>query len=212
MSDARSRAGLTRRRLLALGTAAPVLAAAVAGAEAAELTLAGGARADAGSRAADGDRLRRLISVELLMLYCYEHVLASPLLDARSRRLLAPLRVHEQAHVRALSAHLAALGGTPPPGPVSVKEADRDLARRGVVGRLGQLKGGRDALFLLLAVEKVVVGAYFVALIKLNDSKLVTLAAQIMASDAQHEALVGEALYPGDAQKAVPSGLVQGIQ
>jgi hypothetical protein len=207
-----SRRGLTRRRLLTLGAAGPILAGAGAVTEAVQLALADAARADAATRAADADRLERLISVELLMLYCYDHVLAGPLLDARSRRLLSPLRSHEQAHVRALSARLASLGGTVPAAPASVKEADRDLARRGVVGRLGQLKGGRDALFLLLAVEKVVVGAYFVALIKLNDPKLITLAAQIMAADAQHEALVGEALYPGDAQKAVPSGLVQGIQ
>jgi hypothetical protein len=194
---------------LALGVGSPVLAV---GLEGAQLALATAAHAESGVRLADADRLRRLVSVELLMLYCYEHVLAGSLLDARSRRLITPLRAHEQAHVRVLSAHLTALGGTPPAPPASVKEADRNLARRGVAGRLGQLTGGRDALFLLLAVEKVVVGAYFVALIKLNDLQLVTLAAQIMANDAQHEALVGEALYPGDAQKAVPSGLVQGTQ
>ena len=38
------------------------------------------------------------------------------------------------------------------------------------------------------------------------------LVAQIMANDAQHEALIGELLYPGDTQKAVPYGLVQGVQ
>jgi hypothetical protein len=204
---------------LALGVGSPILA--VAGVEAAQLALATAAKAAGGSRVAggaggsrvaDADRLRRLISVELLMLYCYEHVLSGPLLDARSRRLITPLRAHEQAHVHALSAHLTTLGGTPPAPLSSVKQADRNLARRGVAGRLGQLTGGRDALFLLLAVEKVVVGAYFVALLKLNDLTLITLAAQIMANDAQHEALVGEALYPGDAQKAVPSGLVQGRQ
>ena len=160
----------------------------------------------------DADRLRRLISVELLMLYCYEHVLAGPLLRPRAHRLMLPLRGQEEAHVRVLSSRLAALGGTPPAGPASVKEADRDLARRGVGGRLNQLQGGRDALFLLLAVEQVVVGAYFVALTKLSDPRLVVLAAQIMANDAQHEALVGEALHPGEAEEAVPYGLVQGIQ
>jgi hypothetical protein len=203
-------ASLTRRRLLTLAVGSPALAA--AGIGAAQLALAPSAEASSAARLADADRLRRLISVELLMLYSYDHILSGSLLDARSRRLLTPLRAHEQAHVRVLSAHLAELGGTAPAPPATVREADRDLARRGVAGRLGQLTGGRDALFLLLAAEKVVVGAYFVALIKLNDLRLVTLAAQIMASDAQHEALVGEALYPGDAQKAVPSALVQGIQ
>jgi hypothetical protein len=202
----------TRRGLL-IGGAGLTARAALGTGLAAGLALPDSVRA-AGSetKPSDADRLRRLLSVELLILYCYEHVLGDSLLDRRSARLIAPLRAHEQAHVRALSRRLLALGGTAPVAPATVKEADRDLGRRKVSGRLGQLKGGRDALLLLLAVEKVVVGAYFVALTKLGEPKLVTLAAQIMASDAQHAALVGEALYPGDAQKAVPSGLVQGIQ
>jgi hypothetical protein len=36
--------------------------------------------------------------------------------------------------------------------------------------------------------------------------------ALIMASDAQHEAIVSELLNPGDIASAVPYGLVQGVQ
>jgi Ferritin-like domain len=194
------------------GAAAGALVAAAGGALTGGLLDTSPAAAASLPSPTDADRLRRLISVELLMLYCYEHVLAGPLLRPRAHRLMLPLRGQEEAHVRVLSSRLAALGGTPPAGPASVKEADRDLARRGVGGRLNQLQGGRDALFLLLAVEQVVVGAYFVALTKLSDPRLVVLAAQIMANDAQHEALVGEALHPGHAEQAVPYGLVQGIQ
>ena len=81
-----------------------------------------------------------------------------------------------------------------------------------VKGRLGQLRGEQDALQLLLAIERVVVGAYFVALTKLEDRRLIVLVAQIMANDAQHEALLGELLYPGRPRNAVPYGLVQGVQ
>jgi hypothetical protein len=209
VNDAGPTSELTRRQILAVGGACGLAAATGVTA-----TLAGPSAQAAGApgREVDADRLRRLISVELLMRYCYENVLSGPLPDPRLRRVLIPLQAHEDAHVHALSVQLARRGGTPPPAPASVTEADRDLARRGVVGRLGQLQGAHDALHLLLAVEKVVVGAYFVALIKFDDLALVTLAAQIMASDAQHEALIGEALYHGDAEKAVPSGLVQGIQ
>ena len=56
------------------------------------------------------------------------------------------------------------------------------------------------------------IGAYFVALIKLEDPALITLAAQIMANDAQHEAMLGEILKPGNTGVAVPYGLVQGVQ
>ena len=202
--------GLTRRQVVARGLGGASVAG--LGATTAGLGSAASAAAAAGVAIVDADRLRRLVSVELLLLYCYEQILAGPLLRPRARRLLSPLVGHEEAHVRALSARLAALGGRAPSPPRSVRVADHDLARRGVGGRLGQLTGGRDALFLLLAVEQVVVGAYFVALTKLGDPRLITLAAQIMASDAQHEALIGEAIHPGDAQKDVPSGLVQGIQ
>jgi hypothetical protein len=109
-----------------------------------------------------------------------------------------------------LRSRLLALGGVPPAPPGRVAEANRDLAKRSIGGRLGQLKGERDALFLLLAMEQVVVGAYFVALTNLEDRRLVRLAAEIMGSEAQHEALVGAALYPGKAASAVPYGLVQG--
>ena len=104
------------------------------------------------------------------------------------------------------------LGGTAPMPPAGIKAADHDLAGRSVRGRLGQLRGRHDALGLLLAVERVVVGAYFVALITLEEPRLITLATQIMAADAQHEAMIGELLYAGNAQMAVPYGLVQGVQ
>ena len=56
------------------------------------------------------------------------------------------------------------------------------------------------------------VGAYFVALTKLEDRRLIGLAVSIMGAEAQHEALIGDLLYPGDAQKSVPYGLIQGTQ
>jgi hypothetical protein len=193
-----------------------LLSAAAAGAVAAPLLAAAGAEAASASRARvpprleDADRLHRLLSVELLMLYCYEHVIGGPLLKPHARRLLDPLRAHEEAHIKVLRSHLVALGGVPPGPPVTVEEANRDLARRSVGGRLGQLKGARDALYLLLAMEQVVLGAYFVAVGKLEDRRLLRLAASIMGSEAQHEALVGAALYPGRADAAVPYALIQG--
>jgi hypothetical protein len=119
---------------------------------------------------------------------------------------------HEQSHVQALTRMLQRLGGPLPSAPPNVATADRRLAHRGVDERLGQLTGSGDAVRLLLDVERVVTGAYFVALLKLEDTALIRLAAQIMGSEAQHEALIGELLNHGDAQRAVPYGLVQGKQ
>jgi hypothetical protein len=199
----------TRREWLARSAKAGAGGVAVAtliGAGAAE------AAAPAPTQASPAVWLHRLLSVELLLLYAYEHVLGSSVLSPRAHRILTPLVAHEEAHVRALRGRLIALGQRPPAGPASVAAADRDLARRKVQGRLGELKGSPDAVRLLLALERVVVGAYFVALTKLEDPKLIGLVTQIMAADAQHEAIIGSVLYRDDAQQSVPFGLVQGVQ
>ena len=95
------------------------------------------------------DRLQRLIRLELLLLYCYRHVLDSGILGPHAQRTLTTFPGHEQAHVAALERRLTARGGAVPPGPDSIATANRYLANRGVGGRLGQLKGERDALYLL---------------------------------------------------------------
>jgi hypothetical protein len=197
----------TRRELLVAGARAGA-----GGAAATALIGAGAAHAAAPASEVEATRLERLLSVELLMQFCYTNVLDSSVLTPHAKAVLTPLRAQEEAHIRALRARLAGFGERGPQAPDSVAAANRDLARRSVKGRLGQLQGSHDALHLLLALERVVVGAYFVALTKLPDPKLITLSAQIMAADAQHGAIIGELLYPGNAQNAVPSGLVQGVQ
>jgi Ferritin-like domain len=160
----------------------------------------------------DTARLQRLMRVELLLLYVYDHVLTSPVLPPSAHPAVAQLRSHEQAHVDALHRQLTARHALAPSPPPSIAVANRHLARRDVGGRLGHLRGAKDALFLVLSVERVAIGAYFVALREMRDPGLIVLAAQIMASDAQHEAIVGEQLNPGDIPSAVPYGLVQGVQ
>ena len=65
---------------------------------------------------------------------------------------------------------------------------------------------------LLLTLEQVTIGAYFVALTKLQSTDLIVLASQIMANEAQHDANLGLLLPPFKAGSAVPYGLVQGLQ
>jgi hypothetical protein len=160
----------------------------------------------------DTTRLQRLMSVEQLILFAYDHVAAASILAPSARPAIAQLRAHEQAHVQALHGQLTARRARAPSPPPSVTVANRHLARRNVRGRLGRLQGPLDALFMLLALERVVVGAYFVALREMRDPGLIALSAQIMASDAQHEAIIGQQLHPGDIPSAVPYGLVQGVQ
>jgi hypothetical protein len=194
----------TRRQLLARG-----VRAGAAGAAGAALLAPASAQAQAAS---ETERLHRLLSVELLALYSYEHVLASRVVSPHARRALVPLLAHEHAHVTVVGARLQALGGTPPAAPVSLAAANRDLAHRKVSERLGQLQGSADALRLLLAIERVATGAYFVALTTLSDPRLIRLGAEIMASEAQHQAVIGDLLNHGNGAMAVPYGLVQGMQ
>ncbi len=158
------------------------------------------------------DRLQRLIRLELLLLYCYRYVLGSSILGPRAHRTLSPFAGHEAAHIDALETHLKARGGAVPAGPDSVKTANRYLAHRDIRGRLGQLKGPSDALSLLLTLEQVTIGAYFVALTELNDSQLISLACQIMGNEAQHDAMIGLSMPKATLGRAVPYGLVQGLQ
>jgi hypothetical protein len=206
----------TRRQLLARGAGVGLAGAGLAGAGLAGAALLQPAAALAattkGAPTTESERIQRLLGVELLVLYCYQRVIASSLIGPATRRALMPLRANEEAHVRALAGVLKRLGGVAPPPPGTLADANHDLAHRRVGGRLGQLKGTKDAVYLLLAVERVAVGAYFVALAKLETRSLLTLSAEIMANDAQHEALIGELLSHGKAAQAVPYGLVQGVQ
>ena len=93
-----------------------------------------------------------------------------------------------------------------------MKIANDHLAHRQVGGRLGQLQGEPDAIRLLLTLEQVTVGAYFVALLSIDDVGLIELCCQIMGNGAQHEAMLGLLLPPHKIQNAVPYGLVQGLQ
>ncbi|MGB9184063.1 MAG: ferritin-like domain-containing protein [Solirubrobacteraceae bacterium] len=197
----------TRRELLVAGAGAAVTGTVLVRAEAAG--AAGGASTVPETPAG---RLHRLLSVELLLLFCYQHVLGTSALKPRARQVLTPFLAHEESHVQALTRMLESYGGSLPSGPPNVAAADRRLAHRGVTERLGQLTGSGDAVRLLLDVERVVTGAYFVALLKLEDAALIRLAAQIMGAEAQHAALIAELLDHGDAQQAVPYALIQGTQ
>lgn len=209
----------TRRRLLRAAGAGLLtpLAAAVAAAPAA----ADAEAADRPAAASDGARLARVLDVEQLMLYVYGQVLAGPRLTAAQRASLAPLRRYEATHVAVLRRAVAAHGAAAPPPPGSPAQANRRLARRDVAGRLDQLRDDRDAVNLLLATERVTVGVYYEALIDLTQPATIALAAQLMASDAEHESILLETLAltatpPPERVDVLRSGapypLVQGVR
>jgi hypothetical protein len=202
----------TRRELLAAAGAAAGAGALVPATARAASTSTGAATTAAEPEIPVPERLARLMRLELLMLYCYDQILAGSILHTSTHRVVLPLRGHEVAHVAALRAHLTARGGTAPPPPAGVAQANRYLGHRHVGGRLGQLEGDQDAVYLLYSLEQVTVGAYFVALTKFDDPSLITLIAEMMANDAQHEAILSLQLPPYKIPAAVPYGLIQGVQ
>jgi hypothetical protein len=202
-----SRHDPTRRQLLGAGAAGAAGLLALPAAAA-----AAGTSTTSEPPISETERIERLIGLELLLLYCYRYALGSGILGAAAHNRLAPFVGHEEAHITALGARLKARGATMPSGPASVRAANGDLAGRKISGRLGQLKGEQDALHMLLTLEQVTIGAYFVALINVDDSQLITLVCQIMANEAQHDAMIGLSMPKGTPQSAVPYGQVQGLQ
>jgi hypothetical protein len=197
----------TRRELLLTGVAGALLVPATATAASTSTTSD-----PTTAPVSETDRLQRLIRLELLLLFAYQHILASDVLTPRAHRTLAPFAGHEEAHIEALKRPLLARGGTMPAPPRSIAEANRHLGHRKIGGRLGHLQGDPDAIRLLLTLEQVTIGAYFVALMKLQDPEVIVLATSIMGNEAQHDAMLA-LLFPKETPgEAVPYGLVQGLQ
>jgi Ferritin-like domain len=205
----------TRRDLLRRGMAGGLGAIAALGAgarvPAARAAATAPAAAVASGPPSDAAVLVRLLRFQRLVVFVYQHVLASAPLSPQERQVVQDLQAQEQAHALALTVALHRLGGAPPAGPATLDAANRDLARRQAPERLGQLRGARDALQLLFAVERMAEGVYYVAVTQLDDAQLLRLSAEIMASAAQHATVLHLLLHPGDPAAAVPYALVRGL-
>lgn len=187
---------LTRREAAALGAAAGAAAL--------------GASTASAARHGDGDVLRSLLRTERLIAFGYQHVLGIRLLSPGVAYLATSFLAQEQQHVAALSGQAARLGVAAPSRPSSVASADRELDGHDVSSRLADLHSQGGCVELLAQLEMVGEGAYFLALPKLTDPALQRIAAQIMATEAQHAAVWGGILHPGQIRKAIPDAFVEG--
>lgn len=151
-----------------------------------------------------------LLAAELLATAVYERVLATGLLSARSAAVAHQLLSHEHAHAAALEPELRSLGAAAPPAPADSQAIDNALSAHHVSRSVSGLKHERDCLDLLLDLENLMEGAYYAAMSKLNHPRLVQLGAQILASEAQHYALLGELRRHKDFSRAVPYAFVEG--
>jgi hypothetical protein len=79
-----------------------------------------------------------------------------------------------------------------------------------VPGSLESLSSEDDAVRYLIGVETLAEGAYFSAMSRLSDQRLLVLAAQIMSCEAQHWTALSGILHAGDIYRGVPYPVVLG--
>jgi hypothetical protein len=202
-------------RLAAAGiVAAGVACAAVPAAAAASTGTAWttGATSPGGSIATppDSDQLAGLLQVEGVMAGAYALAISSGTLTASSLALANELLGHERAHAAALRRELRALGGAELPLQTTPAGLQVALATHHVKVDFAKIRTERQWLRLLADVEDVLERNYHQALTDLRRRPLMTLCAEIVGSEAQHSALLGELLSPHDVDQAVPNAFVNG--
>lgn len=151
------------------------------------------------ARAGGGDigALQALARAEQVLVTSYEQVLAAGLLSPRASKRAVEFLAHERAHLTAIRHQLQRLGGTLPGPP-------------GALGTAIGPEDERDAVRMLLALERAALSAYYAELAHLRDARAAQTAAEIMACEAQHATELRELLSPGDVMRAVPSSFVFG--
>lgn len=193
----------SRRELLAAGAIT---------ASAASLAFTDGAGAATSSAAPESDAqiLETVIGTELLVEFCYQHVLGTGYITGAAEGIVRQLLAQEQDHVRALSGQLRARGGSLPPAPANVAAAQQQLSKHHVTNVIAGIRNARESLKLLVSVEGVAEGAYYAALSNLQGATLLRTAVEIMCNEAQHSTALGELLQPGVTYEAVPYAFVTG--
>lgn len=200
--------GSTRRQLLFGGVGA------AAGLSAALPALA---QADSGDQSEsklppkvqDAGILQGLLDAEHLLMYGYEHALGTGFLGHDARELCLLQLAHEEAHVARLHSVLDSLHVRRPPS--TKDQSDHYQSLRQAVDKLFSLaQDERAALQVIVQVENVGQSGYFVAAGTFHDRKLIRLAAEVLACEAQHWTMLVDLLHRGDATQAVPHPTVRG--
>ncbi len=158
----------------------------------------------------DADVLRGLLTVEQLLAFSYQQLLASGGLSDATKPMISAFLTQEHAHVALLTRALGRQGESAPAPPSSVAEASRALAGLGVPGSLRMSHSEVDSIHYLIGAETAAEGAYYVAISKLDDPQLAVVTAEIMACEAQHWTSLSGFLHAGDVNRAVPYPVVLG--
>jgi hypothetical protein len=197
----------TRRALLRTGIVGTVAAAA------GSAVLRDPATADAdilGGAHGDAALLERIVAIERLISFAYDHVIANIQLSATAAPIVRDFAAQEREHVQLLSSALRDLGQAPPPAPTDANTVSGRLAALHGSGSLTSFRRQVGAVEYLIGIETVAESAYFSASSKLSDPRLVVLAAGILGCEAQHWASLNGLLHPGEVLQAAPYSTVHG--
>ena len=128
--------------------------------------------------------MQNLITLELSTVIAYDTLIDGGTLSPALRTVLRGFRAHEQAHADKLTTALTDLGGAPPPAPKGPAAVDK------IVKGLGAVRSQVDALSFLIELEMAGVAAYFDAMGRLGEARLLQTSATIMANEGQHLAIL----------------------
>jgi rubrerythrin len=146
---------------------------------------------------AEGDAgiLQSAIGVELTAVVAYDAMAKSGLLDPRIEKVTQLFRDQEQEHADGLITALKELEGEAPPKP-----------RPEDIEGLGDIKSQTDILNFAVELENMAVAAYYDAHGRLEGSRLLQTAAQIMANEGQHLVVLRQALRKNPVPDAFERG------
>lgn len=197
----------TRRDLIrtgVVGSATAIAGGAILGNPAtAGADILGDARGDAAL-------LERIVAIEQLIAFAYDHVIAHIPLSAAADATMRRFASHEREHVGLLTSALHDRGHTPPPTPTDVSSVSRQLTALHGSGSLTSFARQVGALEYLIGIETVAESAYYTATSRLSDPGLIGLAAGILGCEAQHWSSLEGLLHPGDVMQSVPYSTVHG--
>src|SRR5436305_8079751 len=198
--------GLSRRELIT-GTAA---ASAFAVLSAGGALSAGEAGADT-PPPDDATLLSKALEDDRPTVLAYEHLVPLSALTAHERHVLRTLQRQDRAHARALEAQMTARGVALAPPPSGLSAVDQALSAKGMSGGLADATTLKQAVTLLLDIEALALGGYYMIIRDASDAALAQRAAQAMGNDAQHSTLLTELVAPGKITETVPNWYVTGV-
>jgi hypothetical protein len=153
------------------------------------------ARADTPPQS-DPTLLTKALVLERLSVLAYAGLIPLPALSAHERRVLRTLVGQDRAHVRALEGEMTGRGIVLPPAPTGPTALDRTLSAKGMSVTLSGVKTLKQAVQLLLDIEALTQGGYYMIIRDASDPAL---------------ALLTELVSPNDITQTVPGWYVTGV-